>query len=541
MSTETINEMIKVCQYVGATKKNVSVSGDIVLQDIKPDILSVVKVTRDVHVINRMVEENRSRVDGTVDIGIIYIADDESNSIRSVNSQIGFSEVIELQGINENSIIDLKVFAGNVEYKVANGRKISIKLPITFDVTAFNNSEINIIKGITDNANMQIQKVEKMISTPLLQNSTGIELKENIKLSEGMPAIAEILTSSMNIVSKEYKLSYNKILAKADANVQVIYIADNERQSVEIFETTLPVMGFIDMDNVNENSNISLNYSIKSFSVRPVYQDLVANTIGVEADVEIIAYSCDCRNVELITDFYAPNTILKTENESMNVLKSLTRKTEYIDLSQTLVVPELDNTNILSIDGNVAINERNVLNGKVAIAGNIGVNILFNRKDSRTIENKKLDLPFQQVVKADGIRSGSDPIISTSIESISFNVVDENQIQVNIRLEVEIIANEEEKINTVSRLEISDENVPTMPSIVVYYVKPGDTLWNIAKKFNNTVSYIKEVNNLKDDTIYPGQRLLIPRLEVKEGVSQLMWYANFKNRKVEFKEEKMEN
>lgn len=541
MNTETINEKIKVCQYVGATKKNVSVSGDIVLQDIKPDILSVVKVERDIHVINKMVEENRVRVDGTADIGIIYIADDESNSIRSVNSQIGFSEIIELQGLNEDSIIDLKVFAGNVEYKVTNGRKISIKLPITFDVTAFNNSEINIIKGITDNANMQIQKVEKMISTPLMQSSTEIELKENIKLSEGMPAIAEILFSSMNIVSKEYKLSYNKILAKADANIRVIYIADNERQSVETFETTLPVMGFIDMDNVNENSNISLNYSIKSFSTRPVYQDLIANTIGVEADIEIVAYSCDCRNIELITDFYAPNVVLQTENESMNVLKSLTRQTEYIDLSQTLVVPELDNTNILSIDGNVAINERNVLNGKVAIAGNIGVNILFNRKDSRTIENKKLDLPFQQVIKVDGIRSDSDPIISASIESISFNVVDENQIQVNIRLEVEIIANEEENINTVSRLEISDENVPAMPSIVVYYVKPGDTLWNIAKSFNNTVSYIKEVNNLKDDTIYPGQRLLIPRLDAKEGVRQLMWYANSKNRKVEFKEEKVEN
>lgn len=522
MSAETINEMIKVCQYVGTTKKTVDITGDIVLQDIKPDILSIVKIARDVCVLSRALEENRVRIDGTVDLGIIYIADDESNSIRSVNSQISFSEIVELQGIKEDSIVDLKVFPGNVEYKVTNSRKISIKLPITFDVMAFNNSEINIIKGIADDTNMQIQRVEKMMSTPLMQNSTEVELKENIKLNEGMPAIAEILSSSMNIVSKEYKLSYNKILAKADANIRVIYIADNERQSVETFETTLPVMGFIDMDNVNENSNISLNYSIKSFSTRPVYQELVANTIGVEADIEIIAYSCDCRNVELITDFYTPNVVLQTENESMNVLKSLTRQTEHIDLSQTLVVPELDNTNILSIDGNVAINERNVLNGKVAIAGNIGVNILFNRKDSRTIENKKLDLPFQQVIKVDGIRSDSDPIISASIESISFNVVDENQIQVNIRLEVEIIANEEENINTVSRLEISDENVPAMPSIVVYYVKPGDTLWNIAKSFNNTVSYIKEVNNLKDDTIYPGQRLLIPRLQSQESIKNLM-------------------
>lgn len=522
MSAEIINEMIKVCQYVGVTRRSVSVSGDIVLQDIKPDILSIVKITRDVCVLNKVAEENRVRVDGTIDIGIIYIADDESNSVRSVNSQIGFSEVVELQGIIENSIIDLKATAGNVEYRVVNGRKVSVKVPLTFDVTAFNNCEINIVKGISNDSDMQIQKVEKMISTPLMQNSTEVELKENIKLNDGMPAIAEILTSSMNIVNKEYKLSYNKILAKADANVRVIYIADNERQSIETFETTIPVMGFIEADNINENSNISINYSIKSFSTRPVYQDLSANTICVEANIDIIAYSCECRNVELITDFYTPNAILRIENESMNVLQNLITQIEHIDLSQTLVVPELDNTNILSIDGNVSINERNVLNGKVAIAGNIDVNVFYNRKDSRTVENKKLELPFQQVIRVEGLSGNSNPIITTSIESIAFNAVGENQIQVNIKLEVEVIANTEEKIDTVSRLDVTDENVPQMPSIVVYYVKEGDSLWKIAKRFNNTVCYIKEINDLKDDTIYPGQRLLIPRLQLQENIKALM-------------------
>lgn len=541
MNAETINEMISVCQFVGTSKKNVSVDGDVVFQDIKPDILSIVKITRDICVLNKFVEENKVRVDGTVDVGIIYVADDETNSIKSVNTQIGFSEVIELQGVNESSIINLKTIVGSVEHRVINGRKVSIKVPVTFEISAFNNCDVNIIKGITNDANMQIQKTESVLTTSLMQNSTEIELKENVKLNEGMPAIAEILTSSINITNKEYKLSYNKILAKADANIRIIYIADNERQTIETFETTLPVMGFIEANNINENSNISLNYMIKSFSVRPVYQDLTANTVGVEAYIEVIAHSYESRNVELVTDFYSTNAVLKTENERMNVMKNLITHTEYIEFSQTLVVPELENTNILSIDGMESINEKNILNGKVAIAGNIDVNIFFNKKDSRSIENKRLDLPFQQVIKVEGINSNSNPIVTSSIESISYAVAGENQIQVNIKLVVEIVATTEEYINTVTKLEISDEAVPTMASIIIYYVKTGDTLWKIAKKFNNTVENIKEVNNLSEDTIYPGQRLLIPRLEVKEGVSQLMWYANFKNRKVEFKEEKMEN
>ncbi|QSX06514.1 LysM peptidoglycan-binding domain-containing protein [Sedimentibacter sp. zth1] len=48
------------------------------------------------------------------------------------------------------------------------------------------------------------------------------------------------------------------------------------------------------------------------------------------------------------------------------------------------------------------------------------------------------------------------------------------------------------------------------------YVEKGDTIWQIASKYNCKLSMdefiynIREANNLSDCTIYPGQELLIP-------------------------------
>lgn len=42
-----------------------------------------------------------------------------------------------------------------------------------------------------------------------------------------------------------------------------------------------------------------------------------------------------------------------------------------------------------------------------------------------------------------------------------------------------------------------------------YLVKPKDTLFKIAKKFDTTVSLIKRANNLSSDTIRPGQKLKV--------------------------------
>lgn len=44
----------------------------------------------------------------------------------------------------------------------------------------------------------------------------------------------------------------------------------------------------------------------------------------------------------------------------------------------------------------------------------------------------------------------------------------------------------------------------------VYIVKKGDTLWTIASKYlgdGNKYKQIKQLNGLKSDTIYPGQKL----------------------------------
>lgn len=45
---------------------------------------------------------------------------------------------------------------------------------------------------------------------------------------------------------------------------------------------------------------------------------------------------------------------------------------------------------------------------------------------------------------------------------------------------------------------------------ITYVVKPGDTLWNIAKKYNISVDEIKNANNLFSNMLSIGQELVIP-------------------------------
>ena len=64
-------------------------------------------------------------------------------------------------------------------------------------------------------------------------------------------------------------------------------------------------------------------------------------------------------------------------------------------------------------------------------------------------------------------------------------------------------------INEISLEETRENNIYSM---VIYFVKPGDTLWKIAKKFRSTIEDIARVNGIEDpNKIYPGQQLYIPK------------------------------
>lgn len=59
----------------------------------------------------------------------------------------------------------------------------------------------------------------------------------------------------------------------------------------------------------------------------------------------------------------------------------------------------------------------------------------------------------------------------------------------------------------------ADQNVPSPspnPDTIQYIVKPGDSLWLIARRYSTTVSAIQRQNNLTGDPIRVGQVLTIP-------------------------------
>lgn len=519
MNIETIKETVNTSKYIGVEKKKFLVEGEINVPDIKPDILSIVNVTENVFINNKEITDNKIKIDGTANIYIIYLSDDETSSLRSITSTFNFTEYVDLFGITEESFIKLKCETGALECKVVNNRKINIKLPINIEINASTNCKYDISKDIVNNKNIELKKERMNLKTLVNCKCENINVNEEVNLPEENKPIGEILQASMDIVSKDYKTSYNKILAKAEVIIKLIYISDDDTNMVETFETKIPVMGFIDVDGLTENMEISLEYDIKNFCVKPVYQDLKASAISIESEVEICAYIYDKIEFDIINDLYSTQNKTNCEYEEIRLLQSNINTTNNIELTQSLLIPDLETLKILNISVKPIFSDINVLDGKLALEGKYEFNILYYKKDKKVIENKKMELPFGQVIKIPELQSNMKVETNVKIEKVESKIVGNNQLQIEMNMDVNVINNEEKVVMVIKNIEVTDEELPNISSIVVYYVKHGDTLWSIAKNFHTTVEEIKNLNGLTDDIIYPNQQLIIQKRKVlKEEV-----------------------
>ena len=102
---------------------------------------------------------------------------------------------------------------------------------------------------------------------------------------------------------------------------------------------------------------------------------------------------------------------------------------------------------------------------------------------------QKYGIKLQHLYKRNRMTSGQEPVVGAKIYL-------RKKAKTRPRLAV--------KTSTPSK------NTNPAPTTGKYYtVQKGDTLWSIAKKFNITVSELKQWNELLSDTINIGQRLKV--------------------------------
>ena len=103
---------------------------------------------------------------------------------------------------------------------------------------------------------------------------------------------------------------------------------------------------------------------------------------------------------------------------------------------------------------------------------------------------------------------GSDYYIVKKGDSL-WSIANKYGITVKELKEINKLTSNTLKVGQTLKLTKNDEMIPE--DYLIYKVKKGDSLWDIAKEYNTTVDTLKKINNLSNDKLTINQQLFIPK------------------------------
>lgn len=505
MVVELDKESICINQEADRKKEVFQVENDMIVNDIKPDVLNIINTSGIICLSKKEIVDGKLKLEGEINTYIIYLADDEKGSTRSLNNVVNFSEKIDLPNYKDNMIENIAINLKGVEANVINGRKINIKAFVEVQTNLYENMNLEVVNNVDSIENIKALKTNEQILSLLGSGTNKASAKDTLSINE-TDDIAEIMKVNFKLVNREVKNSYNKVLVKAEADVEILYLTEDDR--INSVNARIPIMGFVDMPNVNDDCKYNLSDFVNKIIVKPNNSE--EHSIYVEAEIEFSIKVFELKNIDIVEDLYSVSDNANFQGTNVNTIIRQETIQDETKIKEHMEIPELDNATICSSKITPEIKKESIENGTICYEGEIGVEILYV-KDNK-LNNKKITIPFNFEISSNYINDNISETTNINVSNDNFIITQNGALDINMMLEFEVLVTESKRLSLIKDINIEECTNKNPYSMVIYFVKQGDTLWKIAKKFRTTVEDIARVNEIENENkISVGKQLYIPK------------------------------
>ena len=215
-------------------------------------------------------------------------------------------------------------------------------------------------------------------------------------------------------------------------------------------------------------------------------------------EINMIGDVYDSKDINMINDLYDLNYKTEYSKQKVMIENSSTVPLQTATINPKTVVQDINQ--VYNAEYQI-INTRT--NGR-ELELEIQATYLYSSFENQTINRK--NETFSQTIQLEKNLTE----VSARIMQNSTNVLPDSSI--NTELSINIYNQSSSQMEIINEIKINDEENDEGYSMIIYFVKPGDSLWKIAKRFKSTIKEISNLNEIaNEDKINVGDKLYIPR------------------------------
>lgn len=517
---ELKKEAVSINETVMRDFTQLLVEGDIIVPDIRPDMAKILQIDAVAMVDDIMSGEGSMAVSGKVGLKILYVPENDGRPVCAISSNLEFSSDVENPAITPDSKCMVEVDVGHVDFTMLNSRKLSVRVVVEMQSKCMRENTMELVEDMEDECPIELKKESFDIYNVLAATHTKFSIKDTLDFPSGKPSAVSVLKMDAKITDKDIRIVTGKIVIKGAVSLCTLYVsADN---MIEFMEHEVPFTEVIDVDGANDQAlcDIDLWICQSDFDLRAdVDGDMRLMDIELlfGANVTLMQNS----STEIVTDCFSAGRSMVCESQTCQFDEMVGQGRTQHALREVVIMPE-DMPEVVTMYNIVTkpyITDTQVQQGKVMVTGNVDCYLLYlSASPAMPINSYKKQMEFTCSIEIEGLSDNMDCEVKAEIAHAGYNLTMTGEIEVRATLNLWAKAIRTKNIELLTNAYIDEEaEIEPRHGIVIYFVQAGDTMWNIAKKYQVPIGEVCELNHLEDDrALSSGRQLLIPSMSMKK-------------------------
>lgn len=506
---------MQILKEKSRAKSQITFDEDFNVPDAKPDVGRLIQYKGRISMDDVHLADGKGILRGDLQVDILYVGE-ENGIISSITAKLPFEETLNLKDIVNGDKLCLKWEIEDLTIRLIHSRKLNIKALVTFYGAVDETEQVRLPVAL-DATDISVRKKTVRFLGLTVHKKDTLRVKDEYTIASNRPDISGLIWYTMDIRGLDLKPEENIVKARGELTVFVLYESEDTETPVQWLEYSLPFSGEVECPDCTEEliPDIEVSVMHQSLEVKPDAdgeERILVSDVVLELDMKFFREE----EYSLVTDVYTPLRECVPEGKNEVLEKLLVRNFSRCRITDRIQVKETQGK-ILQLchsQGKVKIDKTRIVENGVQADGVIMLKILYIiGNDSMPFYSMEAMIPFSHVVEARGIRPGSSYRLKAELEQLSAAMADGNEIEIRASVGLNLLAVIREPVFIIDKVEekpLDMKKIQAMPGILIYMVKPGDELWDIARKYHTSIEEICTLNGLKENQEpSPGTPLLV--------------------------------
>lgn len=431
----------------------------------------------------------RVNVSGRVLFRVLYTQGDPSK-VSAIEASADFMHPCSLPGSQPRASAQANAQVQRAEARVVNGR-LTMRAEVALEVCAMSLSPVEAVMAVDGSDTVEVRAQQVTLRRMAAQGSGDVLLREEMALPEEL-GVRETLFASARAVLTDTTGGLGRIGLAGQVQLEAVHASDMPGRPVVVTRHSIPFNHSVEIAG-EDGELLEGRVTVKDVAVASQEDASGGQTLRAEVLLGLQGWSEREESVSLLSDAYTTaGDDLRLSCRTL-LCRTGTQRLEAAESGKaTLLLPDSapQVRSVLAAFVTPVMTGFDQSGSRLNVEGRLDVTLLYMTDGSPAPVSVRLQEPFRTAFPA---AAEAGAMLSLTVTEAEARPVTSDRVELRYLLHLQGDGIQAQEVQLVTDAQPVAAPQPT-EDIVLYFTQPGETLWDIARRYRLPESSVRALN-----------------------------------------------